>query len=276
MASKTVQGVGAVLLLIGSNSFMNVAWYLHLKFKSWPIILAIAISWGIAFFEYCLQVPANRMGHFSHGGPFTAPQLKVIQEAISLSTFAVFSVLVLKEKLRWIDAISFALIFSGVAVSLVKPGSKGEEAPAPEVALGPMPVAPAPEAASAPAPAVEQVGGRRLLQLVGLGKKPLEHQGAPQLDKTSGALSTGSSADQHLDEHLPAVQLQHVQQAQLASADPSLGDERSTAVLIASGVDVYASSSQQGVHSRGHSHQQEGPPDEEQAAAVQQAAAAQR
>lgn len=229
--------------------------------------------------------------------------------------------LVLKEKLRWIDAISFALIFSGeaacvwhasssfpcskaslgshqgvfssspkplkrscylaapcagVAVSLVKPGSKGEEAPAPEVALGPMPVAPAPEAASAPAPAVEQVGGRRLLQLVGLGKKPLEHQGAPQLDKTSGALSTGSSADQHLDEHLPAVQLQHVQQAQLASADPSLGDERSTAVLIASGVDVYASSSQQGAHSRGHSHQQEGPPDEEQAAAVQQAAAAQR
>ena len=170
-----------------------------------------------------------------------------------------------------------AALCAGVAVSLVKPGSKGEEAPAPEVALGPMPVAPAPEAASAPAPAVEQVGGRRLLQLVGLAKKqPLEHQGAPQLEKTSGALSTGSSADQHLDEHMPAVQLQHVQQTQQPSADPSLGDESSTAVLIASGVDVYASSLQQGVHSRGHSHQQEGSPDEEQATAAQQAAAAQR
>lgn len=60
MASKALHGVGAVLLLLGSNAFMNTAWYLHLKFHSWPIYKAIFISWAIAFFEYCLQVPANR------------------------------------------------------------------------------------------------------------------------------------------------------------------------------------------------------------------------
>lgn len=158
---------------------------------------------------------------------------------------------------------------AGVAVSLAKPGSKGEEAPAPEVALGPMPVAPAPEAAIAlaPAPAAQQGGGRRLLQLIGIGKQP-EQQGAPPLEKASSAPSAGSSAGEQLGED-GQKHASHAQQAQQASPYSSLGDESSTAVLIASGVDVYPTSSQQGVHSRGHSQQQEAPPEVEQPAAAQ-------
>jgi uncharacterized protein (DUF486 family) len=86
-----------VLLLIGSNIFMTMAWYGHLKFKNealWKVVLA---SWLIAFFEYCLQVPANRIGY----GEFSAAQLKVIQEIITLLVFAAFSVLYLDEPLRW-------------------------------------------------------------------------------------------------------------------------------------------------------------------------------
>jgi len=107
-----------VLLLTASNVFMTFAWYYHLKMKAWPLVLAILVSWGIAFFEYCLQVPANRCGHTSHGGPLSAPQLKVIQEALTLSIFAVFSLVVLKEKLRPQDIIAFMLIFAGVAVAM--------------------------------------------------------------------------------------------------------------------------------------------------------------
>ena len=86
-----------ILLLIGSNLFMTAAWYGHLKFPDTPIWKAIVISWGIAFFEYCLQVPANRFGY----GEFTASQLKVMQEVITLLVFAGFSVLWLGETLRW-------------------------------------------------------------------------------------------------------------------------------------------------------------------------------
>jgi uncharacterized protein (DUF486 family) len=75
--------------------------------------LAILISWGIAFFEYTAQVPANRVGHISHDGPFTAPQLKVIQEFITLVTFGIFSTYVLKERLRWADLGAFLFIFGG-------------------------------------------------------------------------------------------------------------------------------------------------------------------
>ena len=85
------------LLLVASNIVMTMAWYGHLKAPSWPMWLAILVSWGIAFFEYCLAVPANRIGY----GAFTGQQLKVMQEVITLSVFAVFSVTLLGEPLRW-------------------------------------------------------------------------------------------------------------------------------------------------------------------------------
>ncbi|MCA3366850.1 MAG: DMT family protein [Roseomonas sp.] len=85
------------LLLLGSNVLMTFAWYGHLKQPSWPIWLAVLISWGIAFFEYCLAVPANRIGY----GAFTGQQLKIMQEVITLAVFAAFSVMWLGEPLRW-------------------------------------------------------------------------------------------------------------------------------------------------------------------------------
>jgi uncharacterized protein len=115
-----------IVLLACSNVFMTFAWYYHLKFKTWPMLLAILASWGIAFFEYVLQVPANRIGHISHGGPFTAPQLKIIQEGLTLTVFAGFSLLVLGEKLRWTDWVAFALILAGVTVGML--GKSGQPA----------------------------------------------------------------------------------------------------------------------------------------------------
>lgn len=85
------------LLLVASNVLMIFAWYGHLKAPHWPIWVAVLVSWGIAFFEYCLAVPANRIGY----GTFTAQQLKVMQEVITLAVFAVFSVAFLGEQLRW-------------------------------------------------------------------------------------------------------------------------------------------------------------------------------
>ena len=85
------------LLLLGSNILMTFAWYGHLKAPHWPLWTAILVSWGIAFFEYCLAVPANRIGY----GTFTGQQLKIMQEVITLAVFAVFSVAVLGEALRW-------------------------------------------------------------------------------------------------------------------------------------------------------------------------------
>ena len=98
-----------VLLLVASNVFMTFAWYGHLKYRSAPLLAVILVSWGIAFFEYCLQVPANRMGH----GTFTAAQLKTMQEVITLVVFAGFSVLWLGEKLTWNHAVGFAFIAAG-------------------------------------------------------------------------------------------------------------------------------------------------------------------
>lgn len=101
------QGFYSIALLIVSNIFMTFAWYGHLKMKefSWfatlPLIAVIAFSWGIAFFEYCFQVPANRIGFKENGGPFDIMQLKVIQEVITLAVFTVFSVLAFKTELRW-------------------------------------------------------------------------------------------------------------------------------------------------------------------------------
>lgn len=85
------------LLLVASNILMTFAWYGHLKAPSWPMWVAVLVSWGIAFLEYCLAVPANRIGY----GTFSAQQLKVMQEVITLAVFAVFSVAFLGETLRW-------------------------------------------------------------------------------------------------------------------------------------------------------------------------------
>ncbi len=91
-----MKAVLTILLLVTSNIFMTFAWYGHLKLQEmkistgWPLILVILLSWGLAFFEYCAQVPANRIGFQGNGGPFNIMQLKVIQEAISLTVFFVF------------------------------------------------------------------------------------------------------------------------------------------------------------------------------------------
>ena len=108
-----------VLLLIISNLFMTFAWYGHLKYlrgARWPLFAVILISWGIAFFEYCFQVPANRIGYAS----FSATQLKIIQEVISLSVFTVFAILVLGEKLHWNHAVAFLLLLGAVYFAFLK------------------------------------------------------------------------------------------------------------------------------------------------------------
>jgi hypothetical protein len=111
--------MNTILLLIASNIFMTVAWYWHLKAPAaYPLIGFIIISWLIALPEYCLAVPANRLGHVSLGGAFTAPQLKMIQEAISLVVFIIFSLLILKESPRWQDYVGMVLIMAGLAVAL--------------------------------------------------------------------------------------------------------------------------------------------------------------
>jgi uncharacterized protein (DUF486 family) len=102
--------VTTALLLFASNLFMTVAWYGHLKFKSAPLWIAILASWGIAFFEYCLQVPANRIGY----GQFSAFQLKVMQEVITLIVFVGFALLWLGESPRWNHLVAFALIACAV------------------------------------------------------------------------------------------------------------------------------------------------------------------
>lgn len=102
-----MNGLYTIILLICSNVFMTLAWYGHLKlgemtwFQKWPMIAVIAFSWGIAFFEYCLQVPANRMGFEGNGGPFSLMQLKVIQEVITLTVFVVFSMVAFHTELHW-------------------------------------------------------------------------------------------------------------------------------------------------------------------------------
>ena len=98
--------VGAVALLVLSNIFMNMAWYGHLKFKDRPLMLVILASWGIAFLEYCFQVPANRVG----SDVLSVTQLKVIQEVITLVTFGVFAGVVFKERATLNHGIAFALL----------------------------------------------------------------------------------------------------------------------------------------------------------------------
>ena len=117
-----------VSLLICSNIFMTAAWYGHLKWfkpegRSVLALLGIVlVSWLIALPEYMLQVPGNRLGHLAHGGHFTTPQLKILQEAITLVVFSAFSLLVLKDKLRVNDLIAFALVFLAVVVAMMGRG----------------------------------------------------------------------------------------------------------------------------------------------------------
>lgn len=103
-----MKGIQTVALLVCSNLFMTLAWYGHLRLqgvgatKSWPLIFVIVLSWGIAFLEYCFQVPANRLGFVDNGGPFTLMQLKIIQEVISLLVFCVVANLLFQgQQLHW-------------------------------------------------------------------------------------------------------------------------------------------------------------------------------
>ena len=119
-----MRGTWTIVLLVLSNVFMTLAWYGHLRFKDHPMLAklgllgAVLLSWGIAFFEYCLQVPANRLGHVEHGGPYSLIQLKVIQEVITLVVFAVFALIAFKqESFRWNHGL--AAVFLVAAVWLV-------------------------------------------------------------------------------------------------------------------------------------------------------------
>lgn len=110
-----------IALLIVSNVFMTFAWYGHLRMQSsgissdWPLFLIILLSWGIALFEYCFQVPANRIGFDGNGGPFSLIQLKVLQEVITLSVFIIFSLLAFKgTHFRWNHIVSFLLLIGAV------------------------------------------------------------------------------------------------------------------------------------------------------------------
>lgn len=116
-----MNGLYTILLLVASNAFMTFAWYGHLKLREYawfdhlPLIGVIAFSWGIAFFEYCLQVPANRLGFSGNGGPFSLLQLKVIQEVITLLVFVAFSTLLFKnESFRLNHIVGFVFLVLAV------------------------------------------------------------------------------------------------------------------------------------------------------------------
>lgn len=116
-----MKGLWTIVLLVLSNIFMTLAWYGHLRFKdfSWGKSLGlfsiILMSWGMAFFEYLLQVPANRLGHLGNGGPFTLVQLKVVQEVITLVVFSAFTLVAFKnETLRWNHALAGLLLIGAV------------------------------------------------------------------------------------------------------------------------------------------------------------------
>jgi uncharacterized protein (DUF486 family) len=105
-----------IILLTISNIFMTFAWYGHLKYRHTPLFKVIVISWLIAFFEYCFQVPANRIGSYE----FSVAQLKTIQEVITLTVFSVFSVLYLGQPIRWNYVVGFAMMVLAVAVIFKK------------------------------------------------------------------------------------------------------------------------------------------------------------
>jgi len=122
-----MRGIWTIVLLMFSNVFMTLAWYGHLRFAAMPrfsklgLFAVILISWGIAFFEYCMQVPANRLGFSENGGPFSMWQLKVIQEALSLAVFTVIAIFLLDAgEIRWNHIVSFLLIIAAVYFAFMK------------------------------------------------------------------------------------------------------------------------------------------------------------
>ena len=122
-----LSAIWTILLLIGSNVCMTFAWYGHLKLQEmhisdgWPLILVILFSWGIAFVEYCLMVPANRIGSNINGGPFSLIQLKVIQEVIGLTVFTLIVTLVFKgETLQWNHLVAFVCLILAVFFCFIK------------------------------------------------------------------------------------------------------------------------------------------------------------
>ncbi len=122
-----MKAIWTILLLITSNVFMTFAWYGHLKLQEmkissgWPLILVILFSWGVAFLEYCAQVPANRIGFIENGGPFNLMQLKVIQEAISLTVFTLMAVFMFKgQDLQWNHIVAFFCLIMAVFFVFLK------------------------------------------------------------------------------------------------------------------------------------------------------------
>ena len=105
-----IRAISPIILLLISNIFMTFAWYGHLKFKGTALWIVILVSWGIALFEYCFQVPANRIGHEY----YDAAQLKTMQEVITLIVFSIFSVTYLKENLKWNYIVGFLFIVLAV------------------------------------------------------------------------------------------------------------------------------------------------------------------
>lgn len=127
MNSSIWTGLLTIFLLTLSNVMMTLAWYGHLKLQQmgvttgWPLILVILVSWGIAFFEYLIMVPANRIGFAENGGPFSLLQLKVIQECITLLIFTVFVIVFFKnEHLHWNHFVSFMLLIVAVFFAFLK------------------------------------------------------------------------------------------------------------------------------------------------------------
>lgn len=122
-----MKGAYTILLLIVSNIFMTFAWYGHLKLQEmkittdWKLWMVILFSWGIALFEYCAQVPANRIGFIDNGGPFTLMQLKVIQEVITLTIFTLFALFIFKgQTLQWNHIAAFACLVLAVYFVFMK------------------------------------------------------------------------------------------------------------------------------------------------------------
>jgi uncharacterized protein (DUF486 family) len=120
-----------LVLLTGSNVFMTFAWYGHLKYKHQPLWLVILVSWGIAFFEYCLMVPANRWGH----ARYSAMELKILQEVITLAVFSGFVIAYLGERIRWNHLAAFACIVAAVAFAFMP----GNSTKAPAGSASPVP-----------------------------------------------------------------------------------------------------------------------------------------
>ena len=114
-----------IALLVGSNVFMTFAWYGHLKHKDQPLWLVILVSWGIAFFEYCLMVPANRWG----SGRYTATELKIIQEVVTLTVFSGFAVAYLGEKVRWNHVAAFLCIIAAVGFTFLPKSDRAANSP---------------------------------------------------------------------------------------------------------------------------------------------------